>query len=172
MSRTTFDLTRRAAVKAIVAGSAAAASIISAAAAPQPDPVFAAIEAHRSAVAADCEITARLSAAQSIAFALPRGSAERDARLDATETISQEQDRAFAESDRLAYVLADTRPTTLAGCAAVLRYATAFNDEGHLWPDQGEHNEDDGAALASWECRLRVTLAAALDAIAEKGAQS
>jgi hypothetical protein len=57
----------------------------------------------------------------------------------------------------LAWAIATTVPTSMAGVAAVLRYANEFEDLGEEWPDT------DTIGSEGWHYQLRRTLAAALD---------
>jgi hypothetical protein len=43
------------------------------------------------------------------------------------------------EADRLAILIAKTQPTTLAGCAAVLNWASIHEREDHPWPDTPDY---------------------------------
>jgi hypothetical protein len=60
---------------------------------------------------------------------------------------------------KLAWAIATTAPTSMAGVAAVLRYANEWEDAGEEWPGTDEIGSD------GWHCQLRQTLAAALGAI-------
>lgn len=66
--------------------------------------------------------------------------------------------------------LATTPPTTLAGVAAVLRFANAIEDGGMEWPGT------DTIGSEGWHYQLRATIAAAIEALikvpAGKAAQS
>jgi hypothetical protein len=55
--------------------------------------------------------------------------------------------------------LATTPPTTLAGIAAVLRFANEIEDGGMEWPDT------DTVGAEGWHYQLRATMAAAIEAI-------
>jgi hypothetical protein len=55
--------------------------------------------------------------------------------------------------------LATTPPTTLAGVAAVLRFANEIEDAGLEWPDT------DRIGAEGWHYQLRATMAAAIEAI-------
>jgi hypothetical protein len=55
--------------------------------------------------------------------------------------------------------LATTAPTTLAGVAAVLRFANRIEDEGPEWPDT------DTIGSEGWHYQLRASMAAAIGAI-------
>jgi len=55
--------------------------------------------------------------------------------------------------------LATTPPTTLAGVAAVLRFANEIEDTGMEWPNT------DAVGREGWHYQLRATMAAAIEAI-------
>jgi hypothetical protein len=55
--------------------------------------------------------------------------------------------------------LATTQPTTLAGVAAVLRFANEIEDGGMEWPNT------DAVAPDGWHYQLRATMAAAIEAL-------
>jgi hypothetical protein len=60
------------------------------------------------------------------------------------------------EVNAICWKLAATRPTTLAGVAAVLRFANEVEDAGNEWPDTDTIGAD------GWHYQLRATMAAAL----------
>ena len=59
--------------------------------------------------------------------------------------------------------LATTPPTTLAGVAAMLRFANQIEDEGGEWPGT------DTIGSEGWHYQLRATMAQAIEAIFRKG---
>ena len=59
--------------------------------------------------------------------------------------------------------LARTAPTTLAGVAAVLRFANQIEDGGMEWP------ATDTVGPEGWHYQLRATMAAAIEAIIHEG---
>jgi len=63
----------------------------------------------------------------------------------------------------LCWVLANTMPTSIAGVAAVLRYANEFEDRGEEWPDTDMIGSD------GWHYQLRQTAARALETIQGTG---
>jgi hypothetical protein len=63
------------------------------------------------------------------------------------------------EANEIEWRLAGTLPTTLAGVAAVLRFANQIEDEGNEWPDT------DTIGREGWHYQLRATMAAALEAL-------
>ncbi len=58
-----------------------------------------------------------------------------------------------------AWKLATTPPTTLAGVAAVLRFANQIEDAGGDWPNTDAIGPD------GWHYQLRATMAAAVEAL-------
>jgi hypothetical protein len=60
---------------------------------------------------------------------------------------------------RQAGPLATTPPTTLAGVAAVLRFANEIEDAGNEWPDTDTVGRD------GWHYQLRATMAAAIETL-------
>jgi hypothetical protein len=79
-----------------------------------------------------------------------------------SEEVVEAQDNNEAACDfasEVAWKLATTRPTTLAGVAAVLRFANEFEDAGNEWPNT------DPIGPEGWHYQLRATMAAALEAI-------
>jgi hypothetical protein len=65
-------------------------------------------------------------------------------------------------ANEIEWRLAGTMPTTLAGVAAVLRFANQIEDEGGEWPDT------DTIGREGWHYQLRATMAAAIEALAGK----
>jgi hypothetical protein len=63
---------------------------------------------------------------------------------------------------QIAWTLARTRPATLVGAAALLRYAAEYEDIGCDWPSLPE--TEDGEE--EWMITLHLNLAAALEAVA------
>jgi hypothetical protein len=59
--------------------------------------------------------------------------------------------------------LATTPPTTLAGVAAVLRFANESEDAGMEWPDTDAIGPD------GWHYQLRATMAAAIEELMKGG---
>lgn len=59
----------------------------------------------------------------------------------------------------LSWALANTMPTSIAGVAAVLRYANEFEDRGEEWPDTDAIGSD------GWHYQLRATVAAAIETL-------
>jgi hypothetical protein len=63
------------------------------------------------------------------------------------------------EVNAFAWKLATTPPTTLAGIAAVLRFANEVEDAGRDWPDTDTIGPD------GWHYQLRATMAVAIEAL-------
>ena len=86
----------------------------------KPDPIFAAIAAHRKAEAA-------FSSAVKAADYGPkphRNQKKLDAAINATDTAAE----------NAAIAILDTKPTTIAGIVAVMEYAAAYTQCGARWP--------------------------------------
>ena len=62
-------------------------------------------------------------------------------------------------ANEIDWKLATTRPTTLAGAAAVLRFANEIEAAGMEWPDTDTIGPD------GWHYQLRATMAAAVEAL-------
>lgn len=118
----TSTTTRRAAIGAIAAAAAIPSTVIAAAAGTAPDPIFAAIDAWREAA----EFTERCN--------------EQD-----------EIDRAADAAHELAVAMAETMPTTILGCAALIEAVLKDDFLG----DIGWH----GAALGAIPKSLRAIVA-------------
>jgi hypothetical protein len=89
----------------------------------------------------------------------------------ATAIEAQENNEAACHYvNEVDWKLANTPPTTLAGVAAVLRFANEIEDAGGEWPDTDTIGPD------GWHYQLRATMAAAVEALiraqAGKAAQS
>jgi hypothetical protein len=152
---TPIDTTRRH-LLTFAAGGAVATAIPTAAlaaAANDPDPAFALIAAHRAAEVVHCKVI--------------------DAQDETEAKYGIRSDEAWAAADRsgamcdeinvIAWKLATTPPTTLAGVAAVLRFANEVEDAGGDWPDT------DTIGAEGWHYQLRATMATAVEALLEAG---
>jgi hypothetical protein len=88
-----------------------------------------------------------------------------DAEAEAEEHgigLDQAYDRCLAAchaANAIEWRLATTLPTTLAGVAAVLRFANEIEDGGMEWPDT------DTVGPEGWHYQLRATMAAAIEAL-------
>jgi hypothetical protein len=113
------------------------------------DPAFALIAAKRAADAAHCEAIDTED--------------EIEARDDfSSDDAIEAQDNSEAACllvHEVDWKLATTLPTTLAGIAAVLRFANEIEDAGNEWPDT------DTVGREGWHYQLRATMAAALEAL-------
>ena len=138
--------------RAILAGIAAASALAAPALALSgPDPIFAAIEAHKRAYAAVDQIIDQQAALET---ALPRAKRRwswtcfdlqplADCADDPRWLAMQEQAELLGRARDVAQMgLLTTRATTTAGLAALLRYAYEFRDRGDEWPDL--IRDDDG----------------------------
>ena len=88
-----------------------------------------------------------------------------DAQDEADERgigIDEADDRCWAACHAVRAIdwkLATTPPTTLAGVAAVLRFANEIEDSGMEWPNTDAIGPD------GWHYQLRATMAAAIEAL-------
>jgi hypothetical protein len=123
-----------------------------AAAEPQPDPAFARIA---EKLAADGAHGAAIDA---------QDEAESGDDPDAAEEAFQRCCVACSVVNEADWRLATTPPTTLAGVAAVLRFANAIEDGGMEWPGT------DTIGSEGWHYQLRATTAAAIEALIEASA--
>ena len=79
-----------------------------------------------------------------------------------SDEASEADDRCGAACDAVHAIdwkLATTPPTTLAGVAAVLRFANEIEDGGMEWPNTDKVGPD------GWHYQLRATMAAAIEAL-------
>jgi hypothetical protein len=113
------------------------------------DPAFALIAAHRAAEVAHVTVIVAQDEAE----------AKHGIR---SEEAWEAADRCGAMCDEvnaIAWKLATTPPTTLAGVAAVLRFANEVEDAGGDWPDT------DTIGREGWHYQLRATMAVAIEAL-------
>jgi hypothetical protein len=68
------------------------------------------------------------------------------------------------EINAIAWKLATTPPTTLAGVVSVLRFANEVEDAGGDWPNTDTIGAD------GWHYQLRATIAAAIETIIRQAA--
>jgi hypothetical protein len=121
-------------------------------AAPAVDPAFDLIAEKRAADIAHCE-----------AIDAEEKAEEHGIGLDEAYDRSLAACVAVREVD---WKLATTPSTTLAGVAAVLRFANEIEDGGMEWPDT------DTIGREGWHYQLRATMAAAVEALIGKTVQS
>jgi hypothetical protein len=146
------DQTRRRFITIAAGASVASVGILAVAAMPAAsaiDPAFALIAAHRAAEIAHCEVI--------------------DAQAEAEIKYGVRSVEAWEAADRcgamcdeineIAWKLATMPPTTLAGVAAVLRFANEVEDAGGDWPDT------DTIGPEGWHYQLRANMAAAVEAL-------
>jgi hypothetical protein len=113
------------------------------------DPAFALIAEKRAADVVHCDaIDAQGEAEKRYGFR----SVE---QWDAAENCAA----AYHAANEIDWKLATTPPTTLAGVAAVLRFANEVEDAGEEWPDT------DTIGAEGWHYQLRATMAAAVEAL-------
>jgi len=118
-------------------------------AAPPPDPVFAAIEAHVRAYREFIAVLDALAVAETQAWHAPRGQ-RRAAKKRLAEAYAAE--RCFGDLESGAFEsLVATVPQTLAGAAAMLAYVREWLAEGHPMDDE----EETITLLGSIECAVR-----------------
>ena len=115
----------------------------------RPDPAFALIADKRAADVAHCEAIDAQDEAESDDGYDP----------DAVDEAWQRCCDACGVVNKADWRLATTPPTTLAGVAAVLRFANEIEDGGMEWPDT------DAVGPDGWHYQLRATMAAAIEAI-------
>jgi hypothetical protein len=158
-------ITRRAAIAATLAGVGAPAAVD----ALLPDPVLAAIAAHKAAYAALDQVCLRLSRLEG---QIPQARRKEWFAEDRAAGVGADDDPRWtavlaayhAASDAVeqaAWALAHARPAGLAGAAALLRHAYEHEAEGCDWPCDPEEEDGD-----DWHGAFHRNLAAALDALA------
>lgn len=113
------------------------------------DPAFALIAAHRAAEVAYGEVITAQDDAE----------AKYGIRSDEAWEAADCCGAMCEEVNAIAWKLATTPPTTLAGVAAVLRFANEVEDVGGEWPDTDTIGPD------GWHYKLRATMAAAIDTL-------
>jgi hypothetical protein len=124
----------------------------------EADPIFAAIEAHRTAIAAHGEA---VETEMALEVSLPEDQRQSDIKVWEEKIVETDDPRWLAairarweasnSMDDLAIDLLNTEPTTVAGIEALLRY---FGDqEEALFPE--EVSNDDGSAEAFGACLVR-----------------
>jgi hypothetical protein len=161
-------ITRRAAIAATLGGVAAPAL----AAPALPDPVLAAIAAHKTAYARldqACRHVSRLEGD------IPKQRRQEWFDEDRQQGIGADDDprwtaaltaqrAAFDAETQTAWALARARPASLAGAAALLRHACEFEAGGDDWPCDPEDPEDEDGD--EWSVVFHLSLAATLEAMA------
>jgi hypothetical protein len=159
-------LTRR---KAIAAGVAAPA--LAGAAPLTPDPVFAAIAAHKAAYARLDQACSHVSRLEEN---IPEERRQEWFDGDRQQGIGTNDDprwtaalaaqrATFHTETQMAWVLARAQPAGLAGAAALLRHAGEFEASGCGWPCDSEDPEDEHGD--KWTVIFHQSLAAALEAM-------
>jgi hypothetical protein len=113
------------------------------------DPVFAVIAEKRAADIAHCEAIDVQGEFEG------RGDFRSPAAIEAREGSAA----ACHYANEVDWKLATTVPTTIAGVAAVLRFANEIEDGGNEWPDT------DTVGPEGWHYQLRATIAAAIEAL-------
>jgi hypothetical protein len=77
---------------------------------------------------------------------------------------AEQSESACNAANEIDWRLANTPPTTLAGVAAVLRFANEIEDANNEWPETDKIGPD------GWHYQLRATMAAALETIIRQSA--
>jgi hypothetical protein len=156
-TNTPVDPTRRHLLTIAAAGAVAAAIPadlgIPTLAAPAVDPAFVLIAEKLAADVAHCEAIDAQGEIEG------RG----DFRSDAAIEDQDNSEAACHYVNEVDWKLATTPPTTLAGVAAVLRFANEIEDAGNEWPNT------DTVGREGWHYQLRATMAAAIEAIISEG---
>jgi hypothetical protein len=122
---------------------------LQAAAAVSADPAFTLIAKKLAADVAHCEAIDAQGEIEG------RGDFRSDAAIEAQDNSED----ACLLANEVDWKLATTPPTTLAGVAAVLRFATEIEDAGLEWPDT------DAIGPEGWHYQLRASMAAAIEAL-------
>jgi hypothetical protein len=142
--------------RAVLAGIASAAALPVAAAIPTTlmagpavDPAFALIAEKLAADVAHCDAI----------DAQGEFERRRDYSSDAAIEAQDNSEDACHLVNEIDWRLATTQPTTLAGVAAVLRFANKIEDDGLEWPNT------DTIGREGWHYQLRATMAAAVEAL-------
>jgi hypothetical protein len=131
------------------------------------DPIFAAIENHKTAYR---KMEAVVSEHSRLESTLPRDKCKSSISVWEEKIVATDDPR-WIESERAvirsfdaetdaACVLVSICPTTIAGIMALLRYAVAVDKDGEAWPR--ELVSDDGAKTRSWHYFLIEVIAEAL----------
>jgi hypothetical protein len=161
-------ITRRAAIAATLAGIAAPTLAASA----PPDPVFAAIAAHKAAFARLDQACLHVSRLEGN---IPKERRQEWFDEDRRQGIGADDDprwtaaltaqrAAFDAETQTAWALAHAQPAGLVGAAALLRHAGEFEAGGDDWPCDPEDPEDEDGD--EWTIIFHRNLAAALEAMA------
>jgi hypothetical protein len=135
--------------RSVLAGLVVLPVALPAAAAAAADPAFALIAAHRAAEVAHGEVIDAQDEAE----------AKYGIRSDEAREAADRCGATCDEINAIAWKLATTPPTTLAGVAAVLRFANEVEDAGGDWPNTDAIGPD------GWHYQLRATMAAAVEAL-------
>jgi hypothetical protein len=137
-----------------------------------PDPIYAAIEAHKAACVVVLAALDRFSVFENELQANRRLRKE-DRREDERrrgEEIEAALDQAHDAETNAACVLVDNAPTTMAGVLALLAYASAVGTDGVGWPPELDEDDGDGCAITrSWHFFLVERLVEALPGLVQQG---
>jgi hypothetical protein len=166
-ARPSSKLTRRAAIATTLAGAAAPSVTRPVLAA--SDPVFALIAVHKATNARHEQVCRIMS---DLEGQIPQEKRQEWYAGDRAEGIGADDDprwraantaywTAFGAEEKAAWSIAHARPASLAGTAALLRYAYEHEAQRCEWPD-GRDPED---ADMGWHGAFHSSLAAALEAM-------
>jgi hypothetical protein len=144
------------------------------------DPIFAAIEVHRRA---ENEFSAAVERLSELENELPKERRRSDVNMGVLAIVSGDDPRwveaqktvvtTCKTTDEAATQLLNTRPTTLAGVVAVLRYAYDYERRGSEFPggyDDGDLGQCPGAV--EWSVYFHRNLAQAIETIMVAGRPS
>src|SRR5262245_3551167 len=129
-------MTRRSAVKNMMAATVVLTGGTGVAAAAEVDPIIAAIETHKAASARHVAAVARYSEFERQLQAVNRlqKAGRHEDELARGAEIEAAMDAAHDEQTYAACALCDIRPTTEAGLMAQLSYAITADTDGEMWP--------------------------------------
>jgi hypothetical protein len=157
------DPTRRRFLAVAAVASAVSAGTLAAATAMDPSvPAAVTISRHSTPDPAFALIAEKLAADVAHGVAIDAQDEAEDVHgigSDAAEEAFQRCCVACGVVNEADWRLATTPPTTLAGVAAVLRFANEIEDAGNEWP------ATDTVGSEGWHYQLRATMAAALEAL-------
>jgi len=162
-TNTPVDTNRRRFLSAAASGAVAAAIPAAAlAAAPAVDPIFAAIDAHRQAVAAHDAITDVRAAFDDVNM---------DQQKKQLAVLAAAVDKAWDSLEDVGINLVNNKPTTVAGILALCRYVEPLlNERGTVNLPEDIHWDDDTRSSAGGA--LMNAIAVSIKAIIQKGVLS
>jgi hypothetical protein len=125
---------------------------------PEPDPIFAAIEAHKEALAAVSAFLPRQAEYEKAQWAAGKNG------FSLSDDLQAEQDAIYEPLGDAVDALVDTKPTTLAGARALLLYVEVVRVDGGGWPIHSAEDEEGYADFSAsikndWAARLHRNVA-------------